>query len=54
MGKAMRGGGQAEGRDEIQIPIWFGSYNIHNDHNGGLESSLRGVAQTNLDMGVLQ
>ena len=31
----------------------FGSYNIQNGRNGGLESALCGMAQANIDMGVL-
>ena len=37
-----------------RAPIWFGSYNIRNSRNGGLESALRGMSQDNLDLGVFQ
>ena len=36
------------------MPIRFVTYNIRNGHNGGLESSLRGVSQANMDMGIFQ
>ena len=34
--------------------IRFESYNICNDHNGGLEPTLRRIAQDNINLGVLQ
>ena len=34
--------------------ILFGSYNICNGRNGGLEYVLRGMTQANMDPGVLQ
>ena len=34
--------------------IRFGTYNIRNGRNGGLESALRGVSQANLDLGIFQ
>ena len=37
-----------------EVPIKFGTYNIRNGRNGGLESALRGIAQTNIDLGVFQ
>ena len=37
-----------------RVPIRFMSYNIRNYRNGGLETALRGVSQTNLDLGVFQ
>ena len=36
------------------MPIKFGTYNIRNGRNGGLESALRGMAQANIDLGVFQ
>ena len=36
------------------MPIKFGTYNIRNGRNGGLESALRGMDQANLDMGIIQ
>ena len=41
------------GGDKTQVPIRFGSYNIRNGQDIGLESVLRGMDQANLDMGVL-
>ena len=34
--------------------IRFGSYNIQNGHNSGLESALRGIYQANMNLGFLQ
>ena len=39
---------------EEEVPIKFGTYNIRNDRNGGLEAALRVMAQANMDLGVLQ
>ena len=39
---------------EEEVPIKFGTYNIRNGRNGGLEVALRGMEQANLDMGILQ
>ena len=36
------------------MPIRFGTYNIRNRRNGGLESALRGMAQANMDLGIFQ
>ena len=36
------------------MPIKFGTYNIRNGRNGGLEAALRGMAQANMDLRVLQ
>ena len=36
------------------MPIRFGTYNIKNGRNGGLESALRGMSQANMDMGIFQ
>ena len=35
-------------------PICFGTYNIRNGRNRGLESALRGMYQDNMDLGVFQ
>ena len=43
-------GGSTRGRE----PLWFGTYNICNGRNGGLESDLRGMSQENLDLGIFQ
>ena len=37
-----------------EVPIIFGTYNIRNGRNGGLESALRGMAQANIDLGIFQ
>ena len=34
--------------------IRFGTYNIRNGRNGGLESALRGVSHANMDLGIFQ
>ena len=36
------------------MPIRFGTYNIRNGHNRGLESELRGMSQSNMDLGIFQ
>ena len=36
------------------VPIRFGTYNIRNRRNGGLESALRRVSQDNMDLGIFQ
>ena len=36
------------------VAIRFGTYNICNGRNGGLESLLRGVSQANIDLGISQ
>ena len=36
------------------MPIRFGTYNIRNGRNGGLESALKGMAQANMDLGIFQ
>ena len=36
------------------VPIRFGTYNIHNGRNGGLESALRGMSQANTDLDIFQ
>ena len=37
-----------------KVPIRFGTYNICNGRNGGLEAALRGMSQANMDLGILQ
>ena len=34
------------------MPIRFGTYNIRNGRNGGLESELLGIIQANMDLGI--
>ena len=34
--------------------IRFGTYNIRNGRNGGLEAALRGMSQANMDVGIFQ
>ena len=65
-GKGARGGGREKkdrwwgllrrnrGSTEEEVPIKFGTYNIRNRRNWGLESALRGMAQANIDLGVFQ
>ena len=36
------------------MPIIFGTYNLFNGCNGGLEVALRGMPQANMDLGILQ
>ena len=36
------------------MPIKFGTCNIRNGRNGGLEAALRGMDQAIMDMGVMQ
>ena len=36
------------------MPIRFGTYNIRNGRNGGLESALRGMSQANMNLGIFQ
>ena len=36
------------------MPIRFGTYNIRNGCNGGLEAALREMSQANMDLGILQ
>ena len=35
-----------------EVPIRFGTYNIRNGRNGGLESALWGMSQANVDLGI--
>ena len=37
-----------------KVPIRFGTYNIRNGRNGGLEAALWGMSQANMDLGILQ
>ena len=37
-----------------EVPIKFGTYNIRNGRNGGLEAALWGMAQANIDLGIFQ
>ena len=37
-----------------KLPIIFGTYNIRNGRNGGLEAALRGMSQANMDLIILQ
>ena len=37
-----------------KVPIRFGTYNIRNGRNRGLEAALRGMSQANMDLGILQ
>ena len=37
-----------------KVLIRFGTYNIHNGRNGGLEAALRGMSQANMELGILQ
>ena len=36
------------------VPIRFGTDNIRNGRNGGLESALLGMSQANIDLGIFQ
>ena len=42
------------GSTKEEVPIRFGTYNIRNGSNGGLESALRGMSQANIDLGIFQ
>ena len=37
-----------------KVPIGFGTYNIRNGRNGGLEAALQGISQANMDLGIIQ
>ena len=52
--KILRGGGCWGVRQEAVHPICFGTYNIRNSQNGGIESTLRGMFQANVDLVVRQ
>ena len=45
---------RTRGSTKEEVLIKFGTYNIRNERNGGLESALRGMAQANIDLGVFQ
>ena len=36
-----------------EVPNIFGTYNIRNRRNGGLESALRRMSLANMDLGIL-
>ena len=40
------------GSTKQEVPIRFGTYNIRNGGNRGLESALRGMSQANMDLGI--
>ena len=42
------------GSTKEEVPIRFGTYNIRNRRNGGLESALREMSQANMDLGIFQ
>ena len=42
------------GSTKEEVPIRFGTYNIRNWRNGGLELALRGMSQANMDLGIFQ
>ena len=37
-----------------KVPIRFGTYNIRNGRDGGLEATLQGMSQANMDLGIFQ
>ena len=43
-------GGYTRGRESRR----FGTYNIRNTQNGGLELVLQGMSQANIDLGIIQ
>ena len=45
---------RTRGSTKEEVPIRFGTYNIRNRRNVGLESALRGMAQANTDLGIFQ
>ena len=45
---------RTRGSTKEEVPIKFGTYNIRNGRNGGLESALRGMDQSNIDLCVFQ
>ena len=45
---------RTRGSTKEEVPIKFGTYNIRNGRNGGLESALQGMDQANIDLGVFQ
>ena len=47
-------GGDQGDRQGVVCLIRFGTYNIQNSWNGGVEPALRGMSQANMDLGVFQ
>ena len=45
---------RTRGSTKEEVPIIFGTYNIRNGSNGGLESALRGMSQASMDLGIFQ
>ena len=41
------------GSTKEEVRIIFGTYNIRNGRNGGLESALREISQANMDLRIL-
>ena len=54
MGNIIRGVRRVVEADEKQEAIRFGSYNIYNIRNGRMQSALRRMAHSNIDLGVYQ
>ena len=46
--------GEGQGVERLTRPIRFGTYNIRNGRNGGLEYALHGMYQANMNLGVFQ
>ena len=42
------------GSTKEEVLIRFGTYNIRNGRNEGLESALRGMSQANMDLDIFQ
>ena len=65
-GEEANGGGKKEdarscgafkrtwGSTKEDVLMRFGTYNIRNGRNGGLELALRGMPQANMDQGIFQ
>ena len=45
---------RTRGSMKEEVPIKFGTSNIRNGRNRGLESALQGMAQANIDLGIFQ
>ena len=43
---------RTRGSTKEELPIRFGTYNIRNGRNGGLESAIRGMSKANMDLGI--
>ena len=43
-----------QGSTKEEVLIRFGTYNIRNGRNGGLELALQGLSQANMDLGIFQ